>query len=196
LPSFTAGCATIDAADSTDAMLRETMQAMLRPDGVAQRTRSWHLNRHESCFVGREAVDWLVRQQGISREAARQLGRRMLARGWLRHVLHEHDFEDAHLFYRGVTHAEQSAESVPLPAGLAAALAGPQGPLRPACRRGVALHRRCATGRELVHWISAQHSVDARQASAWAHQLMRSGRLRHVFDDRPFSASRELYRVV
>ncbi len=52
------------------------------------------------CFVGREAVDWLVRREGLTRGEAVVLGERLVERGNLRHVLDEHGFRDGHYFYR------------------------------------------------------------------------------------------------
>lgn len=55
---------------------------------------------HAACFVGREAVDWLVRALALTRDEAVAVGRTMMAHGLVRHVLGERDFEDANLYYR------------------------------------------------------------------------------------------------
>jgi hypothetical protein len=85
---------------------------------------------------------------------------------------------------------------MPVPPGLAEQLAGPDGPQRLVYRRGAALHRRCTSGRELLRWIGERHGVGTQVARGWAQALMRGGRLRHVFDDRPFSGGRQLFRVL
>jgi hypothetical protein len=52
------------------------------------------------CLVGAEAVRWMVDAIGATRSEAIALGRRLVAQKLLHHVLDEHDFEDAPLFYR------------------------------------------------------------------------------------------------
>jgi hypothetical protein len=73
---------------------------MRAPDGVAIRDRRHLFSVYPACFVGREAVDWLADQEGLSRDEAVTLGAVLVERGLVRHVLDEHGFEDAHLFYR------------------------------------------------------------------------------------------------
>jgi potassium efflux system protein len=73
---------------------------MRGPDGVPIHDRKHVLRVHPRCFVGREAVDWMVRREGLTREEALLLGRVLTERGAFHHVLDEHDFEDEALFYR------------------------------------------------------------------------------------------------
>ena len=57
----------------------------------------------KSCFVGTDAIDWLVKHAGTtqtSREDARAIGRQMMAKGYFRHVTDSHKFKDSHLYYR------------------------------------------------------------------------------------------------
>ena len=68
--------------------------------GVAVRDRRHLLTVYRSCFVGREAVDWLVANEGLSRGEAVALGQRLIEIGAIQHVLDEHDFRDGHFFYR------------------------------------------------------------------------------------------------
>jgi small-conductance mechanosensitive channel len=79
----------------------DALAARLRgPGGVAIADRRHRLRVHRRCFVGRDAVRWLVEREAVGRDEAIALGRRLVARGLLRHVLDEHDFEDAPFFYR------------------------------------------------------------------------------------------------
>jgi hypothetical protein len=73
---------------------------MRGPDGVAIADRRHLLSIHPRCFVGREAVDWLVAREGLGRAEAVRLGERLVGLGLVHHVLDEHGFRDAHLFYR------------------------------------------------------------------------------------------------
>jgi len=63
--------------------------------------RSYHFSTYRSCFVGSEAVDYLVREQlADTRKAAVALGERMAQAGFFHHVVDDHGFEDRYLFYR------------------------------------------------------------------------------------------------
>jgi small-conductance mechanosensitive channel len=73
---------------------------MREPGGVAIADRRHLFRVHVRCCVGSEIVGWLVTEEKLTRSEAVGVGRRMLELGLLRHVLDEHGFEDAYLFYR------------------------------------------------------------------------------------------------
>lgn len=73
---------------------------MAGPDGVARADRRHRLQLHRRCFVGSDAVRWLVEREGLTRREAIAVGGQLLERGHFRHVHGEHGFEDAYLFYR------------------------------------------------------------------------------------------------
>jgi potassium-dependent mechanosensitive channel len=73
---------------------------MREPGGVAIADRRHHFRVHRGCCVGSEIVGWLVAGEKLTRDEAVAVGRRMMEQGLLRHVLDEHGFEDAYLFYR------------------------------------------------------------------------------------------------
>jgi hypothetical protein len=58
------------------------------------------LNLYPKCFIGHEAVRWMVRDSGLTRDEALMLGRILVERRIIHHVLDEHGFEDANYFYR------------------------------------------------------------------------------------------------
>jgi len=70
--------------------------------GFEVRDRSYHLKTYPACFVGSEAVDWLVQNWGArSREEAVQLGQRLRAEGVFEHVKDiTKPFLDGYYFYR------------------------------------------------------------------------------------------------
>lgn len=68
--------------------------------GLAIEDRRHLWNVYPRCFTGREAVDWLARTEGMPRREALRLGRLLIERGLLHHVLDEHPFDDANYFYR------------------------------------------------------------------------------------------------
>jgi hypothetical protein len=69
---------------------------------VTVKTRSYHLQKFEKCFVGSEAVDALFTKLGVvtSRADAVEIGGLMLAQGRFKHVTGDQDFKDGKLFYR------------------------------------------------------------------------------------------------
>jgi hypothetical protein len=78
------------------------VERMRAPDGVAIADRRHLLTTYRRCFVGRDAVDWLVAREALSRDEALAVGRLLVQRGQVRHVLDEHGFEDGVFFYRFV----------------------------------------------------------------------------------------------
>ncbi len=73
---------------------------MRGPDGVAIADRRHLLTQYTRCFVGSDAVEWLMRAQDLSRAEAVRLGQTLIERGILHHVLDEHPFRDGAFFYR------------------------------------------------------------------------------------------------
>jgi EAL domain-containing protein (putative c-di-GMP-specific phosphodiesterase class I) len=177
-----------------DARLAGFWRAMQSTGGVDIRDRLFHLRMYPQCFIGREAVDWLVRHAGVSRAEAIRMGRRLVALGCMKHVLNEHDFEDGEYFYAVVP---DSVQDTPQPAAvdLLEALRSLNGPRQADHVRGLLRHRRCLRGADLVDWLCGRYQVPRVTALQWGAQLMKQGRLRHVFDDRPLSDSTALFRL-
>jgi small-conductance mechanosensitive channel len=86
--------------DWDDAEITRVIERLRSEGGIAIRDRRHLLATHPRCFVGREAVDWLVRHEHVSRGEAVALGQRLVELGVVHHVLDEHPFRDGHFFYR------------------------------------------------------------------------------------------------
>jgi predicted ATPase len=73
--------------------------------GVRIKNHSYRLKTYRNCFIGSEAVDYLVQSRiADSREMAAEICRRLSAGlNLFYHVTYEHQFEDNHLFYRFAT---------------------------------------------------------------------------------------------
>ena len=84
----------------TEIDLDRLVKAMRGANGLKITGRCYHLNYYPLCFVGSEAVDWLVKHQGFSREQAIELGQILVERNIIHHVSDEHSFQDSYLFYR------------------------------------------------------------------------------------------------
>ena len=80
--------------------LDRLVEQMLRPEGLMIRDRRFRLTWYPDCFVGSEAVDWIVKTQKATRQEAVRLGQRLVDRDVIHHVTYEHGFKDEYLFYR------------------------------------------------------------------------------------------------
>lgn len=79
--------------------IKQIVASMRSSDGLDIRDRRYRLNFYRACFVGSEAVDWLVRKQHFTREEALEFGQILMERGIIFHVTDEHSFRDEYLFY-------------------------------------------------------------------------------------------------
>ncbi|CAD7702563.1 unnamed protein product [Ostreobium quekettii] len=68
---------------------------------VELKDRQWHWKIFKNCFLGEEAVSWMI-SEGIVEcvEEAVELGNRMIESGVIRHVTEDQRFENQPLFYR------------------------------------------------------------------------------------------------
>lgn len=80
--------------------IRQLAIEMHSEKGVEIKTRRYKLMLFQRCFLGNEAVDWIVKKVKVSREDAIALGQKMLDKGIFQHVTEEHPFKDESLFYR------------------------------------------------------------------------------------------------
>lgn len=73
---------------------------MRGPEGVEIKDRRSGLKLFSKCFVGCEAVEWLMEHEKATRPEAITIGELMVSEGLIHHVLDEHGFKDEPLFYR------------------------------------------------------------------------------------------------
>jgi potassium-dependent mechanosensitive channel len=74
--------------------------AMRGAQGVEIKDRRHRMNIYPRCFVGSEAVEWLIQTQNCTREDAINIGQFLVDRGIIHDVVDEHPFRDEYLFYR------------------------------------------------------------------------------------------------
>ena len=87
-------------SNSKTISLKQLASEMRSEKGVDIKTRRHKLKLYQRCFLGNEAVDWIVERVKISRSDAVKLGQKMLEKGMFHHALDEHQFKDETLFYR------------------------------------------------------------------------------------------------
>ena len=80
--------------------IEKLVQAMREPGGVEIKDRYYRRNLYPACFIGAEAVEWLMQKQNCTLEVAIALGELLIARKIIHHVTDKHPFRDDYLFYR------------------------------------------------------------------------------------------------
>ena len=90
----------LDPHEWREAEVADVLKRLVASGGVAVRDRRHLLQVYRQAFVGREAVDWLVMNEELTRAEAVELGERWVALGLVRHVLDEHGFRDGHFYYQ------------------------------------------------------------------------------------------------
>jgi len=86
--------------------LQEIVMKMMNPQtGVEVKDRKMHLKTFPSCFVGSEAVEWMVKNLPDVKHKveAVHLGQSLLQHGRIRHVKQKHDFLDNQYLYEFTT---------------------------------------------------------------------------------------------
>ena len=84
----------------TEIDLEKLVATMRSDNGLDIKDRRYNLNFYPACFVGSEAVDWLVENQNYQQEEAIEIGQILMERGIIHHVTDEHTFKDGYFFYR------------------------------------------------------------------------------------------------
>lgn len=68
--------------------------------GLQLADRRWRIVTYSKCFVGTEAVQWMIDNLGIDRPTAVSTGQRLMDAGIVHHVTHSEPFCDRYYFYR------------------------------------------------------------------------------------------------
>ncbi|MGH8660837.1 MAG: DEP domain-containing protein [Burkholderiales bacterium] len=171
----------------------EFVAAMRARDGLAVMDRSYHMIHYAECFVGSEAVDWIVRRNGLSREQAVAAGQVLLELGELYHVAREQPFLDGHFFYRLA--AEDSARLGGLDlAALIEQWRSPRGvPIRDRAYRAITFPA-CFVGAESVDWLRREQGLSHNEAMTLGQRLMDLFVFHHVANEHPFKDGHYYYR--
>ncbi|MEM7064310.1 MAG: hypothetical protein AAF572_14235 [Cyanobacteria bacterium P01_B01_bin.77] len=83
--------------------LAQLVAQMRGTGGVVIKDRRYKLKIYPKCFVGSEAVQWLMLNFNLTLDDAIRIGQRMLERKIIHHVVDEQDFKNDYLFYRFYT---------------------------------------------------------------------------------------------
>jgi len=80
--------------------LVEVQAAMRGKNGVQIAERTYLAKTYPRCFVGDDAVRWLMQRYALPLGAAETIGQRLLELGVFHHVVDEHGFVESKFFYR------------------------------------------------------------------------------------------------
>ena len=177
---------------------------MRGPAGVQIGDQRYRLRVYSKCFRGDQAVDWLMSELSLTRPQAVRMGERLHAHRFIRHVLDEHDFADAQLFYRFV---ELAAIELPGDAQAAEiseqelrelihAMRGSEGPRFGTHYHGLVQYPDCFDGRDAVAWLARNKDISRLYATAIGRRMLRRNLIRHVLDEHDFEDRKLFYRYV
>ncbi len=130
--------------------------AQVMASGVRPIDRQYGVSNYPACFVGADAVRWLRNQYGCSATTALEIGQALHGLGLLHHVLDQHGFEDANLFYRMNVTANTTRANLGY---LFKQLQGPRG-LEVADRMYMGkTYEHCWVDKDAVTWLSQMRRV-------------------------------------
>ncbi len=78
----------------------KVIEKMRNIGGVKIKNRRYNLRVYPNCFIGTEAVEWMISNLNLSTDQAVQLGQRLIDEKFIHHVLDRHNFQNEYLFYR------------------------------------------------------------------------------------------------
>ena len=87
----------------TEIDLEKLVQTMHSDEGLDIKDRHYNFNFYPACFIGSEAIDWLVKNQGYQQEEAMEIGQILIEKGLVHHVTDDHPFRNGYFFYRFYT---------------------------------------------------------------------------------------------
>jgi hypothetical protein len=90
---------TVENLDDLSLLLMKSLE-------ITERTHKF--KKYQSCFIGSEAVEWMVDTGLVGTTAdAVLLGQQLLDSKYIYHVTKDHDFKDGHYFYRFSDHDDK-----------------------------------------------------------------------------------------
>lgn len=90
--------ASSSPADRVD--LSALVAVMRSPNGIEIRDRWYNLRQYPACFIGSEALLWLMGHLGFGKVDATRVGQRLMDEKIIHHAADSEPFRDGHYFYR------------------------------------------------------------------------------------------------
>eukprot|EP01100_Stratorugosa_tubuloviscum_P007684 TRINITY_DN3171_c2_g1_i1.p1 TRINITY_DN3171_c2_g1~~TRINITY_DN3171_c2_g1_i1.p1 ORF type:complete len:568 (-),score=220.56 TRINITY_DN3171_c2_g1_i1:26-1708(-) len=190
-------------------LLVQIITKMMQPHpiGVEVKDRKYHLRTYHDCFIGSEAIDWLVREMETTRTFAVEIANRLRSTGWIKHVVDKKKpFLDGFFFYKFKKLNIVSDQRVTLKAfskidltNLDNVITRMRDPALGIQSRDRTYHMRtykdCFIGSELVDWMMVSLPISQRSEAVIIGKKIREfGYLLHVADDHDFEDAFFFYR--
>ncbi|KAL6051712.1 putative Proliferation-associated serine/threonine protein kinase [Balamuthia mandrillaris] len=167
--------------------VEDLIDAMSSPaTGVSVKDRKYHLKTYKKCFVGREAVDWLVQYLKLEdRVDAVSVGQELLRLKYFRHVVDDDkEFLDEYLFYKfmGGNRNKDAQYIIRSMEELYLALSDPIKGVTLADRKWrLKTYTSCFVASELVDWLMTNLPLRSREeAIVIGQKLQNRGYIVHV----------------
>ncbi|XP_071119063.1 DEP domain-containing mTOR-interacting protein-like [Haliotis cracherodii] len=162
--------------------------------------RRFHFRTYKACFVGRDAVDWLIlNRHAHTRDEALMCMGLLQDQEVIHHVCDDHSFKDEHLFYRFRRDDDTYLQNKDLRAffkgqHLFDKLLASRAVLRDFHVPGV-VYRDSFMGRELIDWMQESGlSVTRDAAIKDCRELLENDVIKHVTDDYHFRDDDLIYQ--
>ncbi|XP_041357478.1 DEP domain-containing mTOR-interacting protein-like [Gigantopelta aegis] len=163
-------------------------------------SRRYHLRIYKACFVGTDAVDWLIQtRHAHTRDEAIASMRILQDHLVIHHVCDEHVFKDEYLFYRFRRDDDsytcyKDLKSFYRGQCLSQRLHNKREVLRDIHANGQ-LYRSSFLGCDLVEWLVDNNEAFSREyAIKYCKKLMENDIIKHVTDDFRFRDDRLIYQ--
>jgi Domain found in Dishevelled, Egl-10, and Pleckstrin (DEP) len=160
--------------------------------------RSFRFKQYPQCFVGSEAIDWLVGHYKLTRPQAVRLGEKIMATGLFRHVTDDQPFRDGYFFYRFEAQPGQPREIRDISTldsrAVAAQMRGPTGVEIMDRRYRLTVYPQCFIGSQAVDWLCQRYGLTRPQALRLGAKLFDEGVFHHVVDEQVFEDTGYFYR--
>jgi hypothetical protein len=179
----------------------ELLALMAGANGVEIRARTYRTQSYDECFVGTDAVNWLMQTTHVTRTEALRIGQALLELGHVYHVVREQPFQDGHFFYR-ISANTSRLNAVDLCAVIrqmrsqgTQSTQGHDGGVRIADRQfhGVT-YPACFVGSHAIKWMREQFQLNENEAMTLGQRLMDLFLVHHVVDRQPFRGGKFFYR--
>jgi len=185
--------------------VEELVSCMSHPaSGVEVKDRKYHLKTYKKCFVGSEAVDWLVAKLNlVDREDAVSVGRELMRLQFFSHVCDDSQkFKDAYLFYKFLGNRPEKLEDLQLICSLGDLYKTASDPVQGVPVQDRKYHLRtyhnCFVGIELVDWLMNNLPLRSRaEAVRIGSNFKKRNFITHVVDEnKPFKDEFLFYRFI
>jgi hypothetical protein len=173
----------------------ELLALMAGANGVGIQARTYRTKTYDECFVGADAVNWLMQTTHVTHAEALRIGQALLELGHVYHVVREQPFQDGHFFYRISANTPRLNALDLCAVTTQMRTQGREGGVSIADRpfHGVT-YPACFVGAHAVKWMREQFDLNENEAMTLGQRLMDLFLVHHVVDGQPFRGGTFFYR--